>query len=207
MSNSKYSFGVIVFNFLFSVILIAFFINSISVLNVITASKTLESPSFQIVRVLLYGSSQEDSGDTLSGRISLMDTKGNEIAVIERSWPGVYLFIDFTKSNISGKNFYFPYLIRSTEKLYEKNNKLKRRKGTYLYPYFMENRQCLLFNSSENEKSRRDLYKVAKFSKNPGIMYFSDITKNIVVNLSECQSGIYYGIFINEEGKLVFREE
>ena len=207
MSDKRYTLEVIIFNAVFSLILSIFFVNSLNVLNCVNACKKIECIPFQMARIVLYGFSHEESSDTISGRLALMDTKGNEIAVIERSWQGNYLFMDFTKADISEKNFYFPYMIRSTERLYEKKSRFRRRKGTYLYPYFMENRQCLLFSNSEGESSRRNLYKVAEFSRNPGIMYFSDITKNIVVNLSECQSGVYYGIFLNEEGKLVLREE
>ena len=207
MLNRKYSFGVILFNSIFSLMLFIFFISSVNILNCVTSAKKINIPSFQMVRIILYGSSQEKSGDTISGRIALMDTNGNEIAVMERSWQGSYLFMDFTKTDISGKNLYFPCMVRSADKIYEKKSKLSRPKGTYLYPYYIENHQCLLYSGFDEENIRNSLYKIARFAKHPGIMYFSNFTKTVVVNLSACQSGVYYGIFVDEDGKLILREE
>ena len=51
----------------------------------------------EIMRIKIYGSSNSKDENFISGSFSIIDTNGNEIAVIERSWNGSYLVVEFCK--------------------------------------------------------------------------------------------------------------
>lgn len=155
---------------------------------------------------MIYGSSENKDGNTVSAKIAILDTNGTEISVVERSWQGSYLSMEFASLSLNGKNYFFPYLVKGTESVIERESIFRKKRGTFLYPYFIENYSCLLF-SSDDEDVQKNLYKIAQSAKNPFAVYFTKFSRRFVVNLSMCESGVYYGIFTDSDGKLSVRKE
>lgn len=178
-------------------------INFFQFLSGYAACRKLNSENCQIFRIILFGSSDYPEGETVSAKFSLLDRKGNEIAVIERSWPDSFLAVDFSTAECNGRISYFPEKIYGTDSVITRRHFNVRKKGTNLVPYYLENRICL-FGITESE--RKNLYKAALFALNPcsNLLYF--YSKKYTVNLSLCKNGVYYGIYV-EDGKLLLQEE
>ena len=62
------------------------------------ASRLKKTSQQEFLRVRIYGSSSSLDGNTISASFSIVDKAGNEIAVIERSWSGNYLAVDFEEA-------------------------------------------------------------------------------------------------------------
>lgn len=157
----------------------------------------------QILRIILFGSSENPEGDTVSANITLLDRGGNDFAVIERSWPKEFLAVDFADVDFKGHNYYFPEKIYGTNSVVSRNSLIKRKQGTNLVPYYMENGICLF---GVTEKEQKNLYKLARFAFSPLSFILCGISKRYTVNLSLCSPGIYYGIYV-ENGKLSLKKE
>lgn len=160
----------------------------------------ISSKNCQLLRIVLYGSSDTPDGETVSAKISLLDRNGNDIAVIERSWPDSFLAVDFSAAERRGVINYFPEKIYGTDSVISRRHFYIRKAGTNLIPYYLENRKCL-FGISESDKS--GMYDAAVFALNPFSYLYA---KKYTVNLSLCKTAVYYGIFV-EKGKLILREE
>ena len=161
------------------------------------------SDNHQIMRIILFGSSENPEGDTVSASITLLDRCGNDFAVIERSWPKEFLAVDFADVDFKGHNYYFPEKIYGTNSVVSRNSFITRKQGTNLVPYYMENGICL-FGSDENEQ--RNLYRLARFAFSPFSFILCGISKRYTVNLSLCSPGIFYGIYV-ENGQLALKKE
>ena len=91
-------------------LLVVFYIvaNALLYLSSFNASHQLsENLNQEFLRIKIYGSSTSAEGNTVSGTFSIIDTNGNEIAVIERSWSGAYLAVEFAQINLNGRYFVF----------------------------------------------------------------------------------------------------
>lgn len=205
-NNPKYRASLVLFNLVFSFVLVSFIFFVVLFAGCFTASGRVPSPSFQIARIMVYGSSESEVGKTVSARIAILDTGGNEIAVIERSWQGFYLSMEFVKAEILSRRYYFPYLVKGSEKIIEKKRFFRKKKGTCLYPYYIENSRCLLYGT-KNENIQKDLYKIANTAKNPFALLFPGFAGRVVFDLSRCENGIFYGIYSDGEGGLVLEKE
>ena len=62
----------------------------------------------EFLRVKIFGNSTTHDGNTISAEISIVDTNGNEIAAIERSWTGNYLGVEFAEVEFNDNYFLFP---------------------------------------------------------------------------------------------------
>ncbi len=159
--------------------------------------------NYQVLRIILFGSTDNPEGESVSASVSLLDRSGMEFAVIERSWPKEFLAIDFADVDFSGHNYYFPEKIYGTNSVVSRNTFLKKKQGTNLIHYYMENGACL-FGTSETE--RKNLFRLGSFAFNPLSFVFYGIKKRYTVNLSLCSPGTYYGIYV-EDGSLVLKKE
>ena len=96
------------FFFVFYVIFVCW--SAISCLNA-AATMSGNIPQ-EFLRIKIYGSSTDSDGSvgssTVSGTFSIIDSNANEIAVIERSWSGSYLAVEFARIGMDGKYFVFP---------------------------------------------------------------------------------------------------
>ena len=146
----------------------------------------------QLLRIMLYGSSENPEGQTVSAKISILNRNGREIACVERSWPKPYLAVDFRYSAFMGNNYYFPEKIYGTSSVSVSRSILERNSSSYLERYYINNHHCLLGTDDFQQKV---LYRFFTFAVN----------KN-TVNLSDCETGKYYGVFA-EKGRLIVRAE
>lgn len=178
----------------------------VSYLSIYHAAGELEQPNQQeYLRVRLYGSSSSPDGNTVSASFSIVDSAGNEIAAIERSWSGNYLSVDFVETSIKGKYFIFPLRIYGKERIMETNK--DRHGGTLLEKYYDDNFQCLLPGYGSSLYERQELYKIARFAtKKLYIVPAFGHTATYSIDLSECKTELYYSIQILPDGKIVVRE-
>ena len=202
-SNAIKEFLITVFFMLVFVWVFFIFVSYISIYN---ASEQLEQPTQQeFLRVKLYGSSSSSDGNTISASFSIVDTAGNEIAVIERSWTGNYLAVDFAETSFKDKFYIFPVRIYGKERILE--TKKDRHGGTLLEKYYDDNGQCLLLGYGSSLYERQLLYKIARFATRKLVVVppFGHTTI-YSVDLSECKNDVYYSIQILPDGKIVVRE-
>ena len=179
------------------------FVSYISVYHATEQSKQQTQQEF--LRVKLYGSSSSVDGNTISAAFSIMDTAGNEIAAIERSWSGNYLSVDFVEAAFKDKYFIFPVRIYGKERIMETYK--EKRGGTLLEKYYDDNGQCLLLGYGSTLYERQELYKIAAFAtKKYYIVPTLGHTTVYSVDLSECKTDIYYSIQILADGKIVVTE-
>ena len=207
--KDKLSFSIIIFNLIFSSLLIIFIIQLLFLSTCMTSAKSIPQFSYESLRFIVYGSSSENGVDTVSAKITIMDTAGNEISTIERSWPGSYLSFDFYRADFDSKKYYFPYRVRGINTIIEKPSSSfrNRHKGSNLYPYFMENGECILYSGSQGYGVRQGLYKIARFASRPLFFKYSKYVSLLSIDLSRCESGYYYSLFVNEEGEIEIKKQ
>ena len=178
----------------------------VSYLSVLKAASEIRQPEQQeFIRVRLYGSSSSPDGNTVSAAFSIVDTAGNEIAAIERSWSGNYLSVDFVETSIRDKYFIFPVSIYGKQRILE--TKKDKHGGTLLEKYYDDNGQCLLLGYGSSLYERQALYKIARFAMNRFLIIprFGHTT-TYSVDLSECKTDVYYSIQILPDGRIVVME-
>lgn len=156
------------------------------------SAKKIPASDGQLLRIMLYGSSENPEGETVSAHISVLDLQGTEIAVIERSWPKAYLAVDFRKASFLGKSYFFPEVIYGTDSVSVRASVFERHTGSFLDRYYIENGKCLTGSTGFHKKM---LYRFYKFS-----------TGRSTVSLAACDTGCYYGVFA-ENGLLTVRSE
>ena len=161
------------------------------------AATTLSSNIPQeFLRIKIYGTS---SDNTVSGTFSIIDSNGNEIAVIERSWSGSYLSVEFSCISVSGKHFIFPARIYGKNHIIEERR--ERSKGTLLEKYYDDYGQCMLLGYGSSLNQRKKLYKIAAYAtgkyKIPGF----GLIRRFSIDLSNCKPDRYYSISFDENGQ------
>ena len=198
----KEFFLTILFLILLAWVLLVF----VSFISVYSASEQLNQPTQQeYLRVRIYGSSSSADGNTISAAFSIVDTAGNEIAAIERSWSGNYLSVDFVETRFRDKFFIFPLRIYGKERIMETNK--DRHGGILLEKYYDDNDQCLLLGHGSSLYERQELYKIARFAtKKFYVIPTFGHTTTYSIDLSECKTDVYYSIQIMSDGKIVVRE-
>ena len=163
----------------------------------------------EFLRIKIYGSSSESdlyssSNNTVSGTFSIIDSNGNEIAVIERSWRGSYLAVEFARVGIDNKYFIFPSRIYGKNRIIEERR--ERSHGTLLEKYYDDYGQCMLLGYGSSLRQRKLLYRIAAFAtgkyKIPG---FGLVTR-FSIDLSGCRPDRYYSISFNADGGCVLEE-
>lgn len=178
----------------------------VTFLSVYHAAAQIRQPNQQeFMRVRLYGSSSTADGNTISASFKIMDTAGNEIAAVERSWSGNYLSVDFVESSFRDKFFIFPVRIYGKERIME--TKKDRHGGSLLEKYYDDNGQCLLLGYGSSLYERQELYKIAAFATKKYLIVPSfGHTTTYSIDLSECKNDVYYSIQILSDGRIVVRE-
>ncbi len=170
---------------------------------IVSFSKIPDNKTCEYLRIKIYGSSSSDEGNTVSASFSIIDSNGNEIAVIERSWKGNYLCVEFEKASYKYKTVMFPSKIYGKEKIYEENVK---RRGTSLEKYYNDNGQCMLLGYGSSLKQRKALYNICVIATKKYPFYDFAISKNILIDLSMCKNDVYYSIVQNSRGELELQE-
>ncbi|MCR5290753.1 MAG: hypothetical protein K6E51_12240 [Treponema sp.] len=162
------------------------------------AAKSLPvSFRYVVMRVVVYGRGVDGGNDTISARVSLLNTEETEIAVIERSWKGDTLYIDFAGAEFSGRVVHFPVSIHSNQ----------RSEGTRLDPYYIDRHQCLLFSSDFDKRQQKQLYHLAQYSLGQARRIYNSFARQYTLDLSQCASGQYYSVVAGFDGTLLLVSE
>ena len=194
--------GYFIFNAVFASLLILFIVFAIGFANCFGAAERLPAiERYEIMRILIYGTSVGADGETVSASVSILNTSGNECARIERSWRGSVLAVDFKSAEFSGKRFYFPCELYGRE-IVSASSPFFRRRGTELFRYYNENKQCMLLGASSPFERRRDLYALVRFAFSPFSTFASGFSKDYSADLAQCRSGVYYSVIVGTDGTL-----
>ena len=161
----------------------------------------------ELVRVKIYGSSPEykdNAESTVSGTFAIIDSNGNEITVIERSWSGSYLAVEFARICINDKYFIFPSCIYGKNRIIEERR--ERSHGTLLEKYYNDYNQCMLFGYGSSLKQRKLLYRIAAFATGKYVVPGFGLVTRFSIDLSGCRPDRYYSIRFNIDGSYVIEE-
>ena len=194
--------GYFIFNAVFASLLILFIVFAVRFANCFGAAERLPSiERYEIMRILIYGTSVGADGETVSASVSILDTSGNECARIERSWRGSVLAVDFKSAEFSGKRFYFPCELYGRE-IVSASSPFFRRRGTELFRYYNENKQCMLLGSPSTFENRHDLYALARFAFTPFSVFAAGFSRDYSADLAQCRAGVHYSVIVGTDGKL-----
>lgn len=189
-----FAFLILIFSYLF--------FTFISYTKLFYSAKKIDSfNNTEFLRIKIYGSSSLPDGNTISGTFSIIDSKGAEIAVIERSWQGSYLAVEFLTVNIFNKSFSFPSSIYGKEKILD--NKKSKKNGTTLEKYYNENGKCFLVSL---RNSQRALYNICSFAQEKIPLVDFGINKKTTIDLSNCEFNKYYSIAQDSRGNFILQE-
>ena len=155
---------------------------------------------YPLVRVCVYGSSTENGNSTVSARIALLDSDNTEFAVIERSWNGYTLSMEFLCTSFCGNTVCFPYRIYGSDSTIQEYVSMRR--GTKLYHYYIEDGLCLLFGSSNTKKIKKCLYRLARYALISQFQPASDFSKKLNLNFSDLRTGETYTVYTGFDGSL-----
>lgn len=170
----------------------------------ISSRKVNSNYQQELIRIKIYGSSTSSEGNTVSGVFSIVDSNGNEIAVIERSWKGSYLAIEFAQVHFNNQNFVFPDRIYGKNRINEEKN--ERKYGTELQKYYNENGQCILLGYGSKLSQRKALFCLSSFAtKQYNVVDFGRIS-NYTIDLSGCETEKYYSIKKDEYGRITIQK-
>lgn len=188
-----------------SLILIIVFSNLIYFTNIISSSELVNGyVQREYVQIELYGKTWDDDLSTISGKLKILDNNGNEIAVIERSWAGAYLAVEFNIVSFDGKQYIFPHCIYGKNRIYE--GKDLKKKGINLEKYYIDNKECLLLGNGCSPKSRHELYKIERFSNSVFFNLLAGEKSIYTVDLSKCKTGYKYSINYSESEGFTLKE-
>ena len=154
----------------------------------------------------IYGSSVSTvtEGNTVSGTFSIIDSNGNEIAAIERSWSGSYLAVEFARFGSNGKYFVFPSRIYGKNRIIEE--KKERSHGTLLEKYYNDYGQCMLLGYGSSLTDRKKLYRIAAFTTGKYRVPSFGLVNTFSIDLSGCRADRFYSISFSADGDYVVEE-
>ncbi len=158
----------------------------------------------EFLRIKIYGSSSDSEGNTVSGTFSIIDSNGNEIAVIERSWSGSYLAVEFARVGSDGKYFVFPSRIYGKNRIIEERR--ERSHGTLLEKYYDDYGQCMLLGYGSSLSDRKKLYRIAAFATGKYLVPSYGLVTRFSIDLSGCRPDRYYSISFSADGDYVVEE-
>ena len=148
----------------------------------------------EFLRIKIYSTTE----DTVSGTFSIIDSNGNEIAVIERSWSGSYLAVEFAGLSVNNRYFFFPARIYGKNRIIE--DRKERSKGTFLEKYYNDYGQCMLLGYGSSLKQRKRLYNISAFATGKYKVPTFGLVKRFSIDLSSCRPDIYYSISFDKDG-------
>ncbi len=144
-----------------------------------------------IMRVEIYGTSL----DTVSARFALLDTSGREFAVLDRSWSGNVLSVEFTSAAFGNREFLFPLNICAEQ--YLPLGKSRTYRGTPLPRYYLYDDVCAFLDDSWGFAERHALFSLATFAVWQSSKFRSSRSKVISLDLSAIVSRETYEIYLN----------
>lgn len=165
----------------------------------------------EFLRIKVYGSSYDtdasgtvSSNGSVSGTFAIIDSNGNEIARIERSWSGSYLAVEFARINVDGKRFIFPSRIYGKSRIIEERR--ERSHGTLLEKYYDDYGQCMLLGYGSSLKQRKQLYKIAAYATGKYPVPGFGLVTRFSIDLSGCHPERYYSIRFDENENFIVEE-
>ena len=158
----------------------------------------------EFLRIKIYGSSSDTDGNSVSGTFSIIDSNGNEIAAIERSWSGSYLSVEFARVGIQGKYFVFPSRIYGKNRIIEERR--ERTLGTLLEKYYDDYGPCMLIGYGSSLKNRKYLYRITSFATGKYPVPTFGLVSRFSIDLSGCRPERYYSISFNGDGSYTLSE-
>lgn len=203
--KAKNPFILTLFYFIILFIILYIVLNIVLYLSCLTASYKIDDNNNQeYLRVMIYGSSATPEGNTVSGTFSIIDSNGNEIATIERSWSGAYLAVEFVQIYLNGRYYIFPSKIYGKNRIIE--DRKERKKGIALEKYYNDYGQCMLLGFGSSLEERKNLYKIAIFATKKYHFLTFGHTSKYTIDLSACKTNRYYTIACNNKGNLELKE-
>lgn len=193
----------ITISLILSCLLAGFIIASVYYLRLVSSSEKVTSyKQNEYLRFQLYGSTWDNDISTVSGQFRIVDAMGNELSMIERSWPGTYLAIEFTILNIDNNEYLFPSCIYGKNRIYEGRSSIE--KGTSLEKYYTDNKKCLLPGIGGTAEEKSNLYRLAKFANSDLPTFVVGSRRTYTVDLSKCKTGCHYSLIYREgEGFII----
>ncbi|WP_406035558.1 hypothetical protein [Treponema saccharophilum] len=149
-----------------------------------------------IMRIVIYGTSRE----TVSARVALVDTSGREFAVLDRSWSGQNLCVEFSSASFGGKKIQFPVRVYSEQ--YLQFGKTSVYKGTRLARYYLYDGICAFVSEKYPRPVRRALGALGYFADFQSTKFRSRYSESSVMNLSALVPGETYDIVTDSTGSL-----
>ena len=142
---------------------------------------------FVPAKFVIYGSSY----NTVSARVWLYDRNGAEIAVIERSWNGEKLFLEFETAEFSQKIIPYPTHLY-TEDSYKNGIRLDR--------YYNDKGLCRLYSDiGEPDGVKNAYYRLCLFAMSR-FPLFGNHSKKITLELSNYKTGELWSIITAVDG-------
>jgi hypothetical protein len=143
-----------------------------------------------IMRFTVYG-----AGDTtISGRVWFYDRDGKETGIIERSWNGWELFLEFVTADFENVHVVFPYKIYT--------NEISSRYGTDCFPRYDWNDMPGIYDSSVLKEQERNAFKIV-FRHVKTVLALNLSPSRIrmnTVHLRNPQSGRIYAVYVDAAG-------
>jgi hypothetical protein len=155
------------------------------------------------IRFLIFGISEE----TISGKFWFYSSTGSEIAVIERSWSGSSLYIDFASASFNGKTLQFPANIHTNF-----TNWNVSERGYALSKYYLTEDGCNLYPFTSKEQNQA-VARLARYALRPDWQGKSQSVGGSKhrfrqrVNLAGCESGVYYSVITDSYGNISLIKE
>ena len=169
-----------------------------------SCTQMTQPASQEFIRIRIFGSSSTAEGNTISADFSIVDSNGNEISAIERSWSGNYLAVEFAEVQFNNNYFVFPSKIYGKERIMQ--TKPMRNKSTSLEKYYDENFQCMLLGFGSSYEARNRLYKIARFATGKYLVPTFGHVTTYSIDLSSCHINNWYSIHRDSDGNLVVVE-
>ncbi len=139
--------------------------------------------------------------DTVSARFSLFDTSGHEFSVIERSWSGESLGLEFATASFGEKTFSFPV------RVYPKGNFAnEKRRGTNLSHYYFDHGKNMFLGTPCTDWQRKAFHTLAVFALWQSSHFESRFSHTIKIDLSSCQKDHTYDVISDSRGMLTLTE-
>lgn len=154
-----------IFYYAFIVFVCIFILNTVQLFFILNSIQNLPSlpKPYEMIRFVIYS-----YGDnSLSARFWFYDLQGNELASLERAWPGTYLELRFAYLHYNHKDFVYPILIQNIQE-----NKKKQSSGTDLRSLVqMQNNSKLLLIEDKITKPQKAIKSIEHFILNKNIFY------------------------------------
>ncbi|MDR1748596.1 MAG: hypothetical protein LBR47_06000 [Spirochaetaceae bacterium] len=157
---------------------------------VLGAKYIAEDVSGIIMRFTVYGTSDS----TISARFWFYDRDGKEAGIIERSWNGWELFLEFIVAEFGDVHIVFPYKIYT--------NEISHRYGTDCLPRYDREDMPGIYDSSALDEQQRDAFRVL-FRHVKTVLEFNLSPPQIKMNtihLRNPQVGRIYAVYVDASG-------